>query len=76
MFLILHVIVFKYNTFTSQSNFFLRRQFFLVIKYSGGILSRRHFFQDAFFLGGNFSRRHFFPDSLKAPSDNSFILTV
>ena len=33
---------------------FLRRHFFQVTKYAGGILSRRHFFQEAFFLGGTF----------------------
>ena len=63
MFLILHVIVSYITRLQVEIIFFLRRHFFLVTKYSGGILSRRHFFQEAFFLGGIFSRRHFFPDS-------------
>ena len=41
--------------------FFSGGIFFLVTKYSGGILSRRHFFLEAFFLGGIFFQEAFFP---------------
>ena len=54
MFLILYVIGSYVTCLQVEITFFLRRHFFLVTKYPGGILSRRHFFQEAFF----------FPDSV------------
>ena len=50
MFLILYVIGSYVACLQDEITFFLRRHFFLVTKYPGGILSRRHFFQEAFFL--------------------------